>query len=237
MLNEVKTVTEISVYEPCDLGRRVKEAFHAAVAENSKLDPAVLSMEGMSGKKYRMFINNLVRSLGDTKYLEIGTWMGSTLCSAINRNSIRATAIDNWSEFGGPKQAFLENLRRFQTPQSYVNFLEQDFRSIDYSSLGKFRIYLFDGPHSARDHHDGITLAWPALETQFILIVDDWNLTQVRSGTMQALAELGAEIKYAIEIRTTLDGTHPPIYGRDSDWHDGYFISVLAKADGNEVSS
>jgi len=33
-----------------------------------------------------------------------------------------------------------------------------------------------------------------------------------------------------VEIRTTLDNTHAAVAFKESDWHDGYFISVLQKA-------
>jgi hypothetical protein len=199
------------------------------LAERSQIDEQILNIDGMSGKKYRRFINNLIRSLDDPKYLEVGSWAGSTLCSAINRNRVRATAIDNWSQFGGPKDKFLENLNRFRTPKAYVNLIEDDFRRVDFSSIGEFTTYLFDGPHDFEDQYDGLKLALPCLEPRFVYIVDDWNWPQVRNGTIRAISDLGIKIDYSIEIRTTLDGTHAPIAGRNSDWHNGYFISVLSK--------
>ena len=59
--------------------------------------------------------------------------------------------------------------------------------------------------------------AAPALTRQFILIIDDWNKA------------LNLSLKYSLEIRTTLDGTHGPVIGHLSDWHNGYFFSVLEK--------
>jgi hypothetical protein len=45
----------------------------------------------------------------------------------------------------------------------------------NFSVLGKFDVYFFDGPHHERDQYDGIATALPALERHFVLIVDDWN--------------------------------------------------------------
>ena len=81
-------------------------------------------MVGMSGGKYPHFINNLIRGLPNPSYLEVGCWTGSTLCSAISRNRVRATGIDNWSEFGGPKDQFLANVNRFKVPEAHVTFVE-----------------------------------------------------------------------------------------------------------------
>ncbi len=207
----------------------VKQALTDAGNSISRIDTDLLGLPGMSGRRYRMFINNLVASMKDCRYLEVGTWAGSTLCSAINNNDVRAVAIDNWSQFGGPKDVFFENLQRFKTPRAYVNFIENDFRQVDFESLGKFNVYLFDGPHEREDQYDGLYLAGPALEECFILIVDDWNWPPVRTGTEEAIHRCGLDYKLKVEIRTTLDDTHPSIAHEHSDWHNGYLIAVLTR--------
>ena len=190
----------------------------------------IYSIDGMSGKKYRFFINNLVRTVANPRYLEVGSWAGSTLCSAINGNNVIAVAIDNWSEFGGPKAAFTANVQRFQTPDAKVYFYEADFRRVDYAGMTtKFNIYLFDGPHEERDQYDGLALAVPCLEKQFVFIVDDWNWERVRSGTFAAIQKCNLNVLFSAEIRSTLNNSHPAVAGKDSDWHNGYYIAVLEK--------
>jgi predicted O-methyltransferase YrrM len=211
------------------LTAQVRHALAAASMGLSDMDPTVLDIRGMSGRKYRMFINNLIRGMDDARYLEVGTWAGSTLCSAISGNSVRAIAIDNWSEFGGPKDVFQENLKKFSSAESDVRFIESDFRKIDFGELGKFNVYLFDGPHSEQDQYDGIKLALPALDECFVLIIDDWNWERVRLGTARAIRDLGLEALYSVEIRSTLDNSHPTVIMENSDWHNGYFIAVLRK--------
>lgn len=208
----------------------VEKAFYQALDGAGRIDPAVLAMDGMSGRKYRLLINNLIEAIPDPRYLEIGTWAGSTLCSAINQNRVHATAIDNWSEFGGPKAQFISNLERFKTPGADVTFIESDFRKIDYASLGRFNVYMFDGPHTTADQYDGISLPLPALEDEFVLIVDDWNHGPAREGTLKALAALSLTVLHAFAIRTTLDGSHPTLARQASDWHNGYFIAVVSKS-------
>jgi hypothetical protein len=84
-------------------------------------------------------------------------------------------AIDNWTEFNGPFDRFFSNLTRFKRRNARVSFLETDFRKVEFTSIGKFNVSLFDGPHDAKDQRDGVILAQPALDDQFIMIVDDWN--------------------------------------------------------------
>ena len=105
----------------------------------------------------------------------------------------------------------------------------EDFRRVDFGRIGKSKDYLFDGPHAYQDQYDGLAYAWDALTDEFVFIVDDWNWEAVRAGTMDAIRDLGLEIALQIEVRTTQDNSHPEISGKQSEWHNGYFISVLRK--------
>lgn len=207
--------------------QQVAEALHRAKIGESNINSALLSYPGMSGHSYRRFINNLMSSLPAAHYLEVGTWLGSTLCSALNGNDATAVAIDNWAEFGGNKPQLFAALHEFVAPTSRVKFLEEDFRRVDYTKLNKANVFMFDGPHEARDQFDGIALALPALEDRFVLIVDDWNWDRVREGTFAALEKLKLSVLWSEEIRTTQDGTHPLVGGAETEWHNGYFISVI----------
>lgn len=210
-----------------ELSERVAKAF--ALVRASALPQDILQIEGFSGRSYRRFINNLIGLLPDPRYLEIGVWSGSTFCSAIYGNQVKATAIDNWSEFGGPSRIFQRRVERFKGESSDIDFIEADFRTIDYGALGPFNVYFFDGPHEEQDQYDGIRLPVPALDERFVLIIDDWNAAQVRAGTLTAIRDAELGIEYSIEIRTTEDDTYPARTGRDSLWHNGYFIAVMTK--------
>ncbi len=208
---------------------RLKEALGQAVVGSGRLPPEILAMDGMSGRHYRLFVNNLIAMVPDARYLEIGVWQGSTLVSAIHQNPVRAFAIDNWSQYRGPAGAFFTNLGRFKGETAAVSFLDSDFRAVDFATIGRFNVYLFDGPHTAQDHYDGITLALPALDEQFVLIIDDWNWLPVREGTVEAITASGLRLDFTAQIRTTSDDTHPEVGGAASEWHNGYFIAACSK--------
>jgi methyltransferase family protein len=211
------------------LQRLVTSAFSRALAGDSKLPQAIRDIEGMSGQVYRSFINNLIERHPDARYLEIGSWAGSTATAALYGNRAKCVCIDNWSQFGGPKEAFFVNIAKVRSDAIDFSFIEQDFRSVDFNSLGAFNIYMFDGPHNERDQYDGIMLAQPALDRSHILIVDDWNWEQVRDGTLRALVDTNCAIESWIEVRTTFDNSHPKVAFRGSDWHNGYFIAAIEK--------
>jgi hypothetical protein len=191
----------------------VAAAFDSALAEVRHPAPAFLDLEGMSGRRYRLFANALIQNIPNPRYLEVGVWAGSTLCSAIVGNSVRAVAIDNWSQFGGPRERLLENLARFAA-LSEVRLIECDFRAVPFGNQGRFNVYLFDGPHSEADQYDGLSLALPALDPEFVYIVGDWNWAEVRTGTRKAIEDLGLQIAHSIEVRTTTDNTHLIIHIR-----------------------
>jgi hypothetical protein len=204
-------------------------AFERALARESEVSDHVLSLPGMSGKCYRMFINNLVRLVYKPRYLEVGSWAGSTACSVIEKNVVSVLCIDNWSLFGGPKDAFFSNVESVRDNRVQFRFIESDFRAVDISEIGAFNIYLFDGPHEERDQYDGLALYDAALDDDLFFIVDDWNWPNVRKGTVNAIRDTGFNIDFVIEVRTTQNNEHASIHGAAGDWHNGYFLSKVSR--------
>ncbi|MVA55290.1 class I SAM-dependent methyltransferase [Agrobacterium vitis] len=162
-------------------GVALRHAFFQAWRLDSKLPLWIRQMEGGSGRKYRYLVNNLFEQLSGSRYLEIGSYKGSTLCSAGFGNILQATCVDHWQEFGGKKE-FEEHTNRLSkvSPGLNLTVIESDFRTIDFAKIGKFDVFCFDGPHAEIDHYDGLVLAVPALEQEFVLIVDDWNMASVQ---------------------------------------------------------
>jgi hypothetical protein len=220
-------VTQGTVQHP--YADAVERALELALAGDGKLPPAILDLEGMSGRKYRRFINALIANISEPRYLEIGCYMGSTACAAIYGNGVVATLIDNWSEFGGPKEEFQRNIALASSRRTKLRIIEQDFRTTDPASIGSHNVYLFDGPHKEADQYDGVMRMQSALYDDYVLIVDDWNWPEVRKGTVRALADLKATVSLRVEIRTTRDDSCPYISQKNSDWHNGYFVACISK--------
>jgi len=55
-------------------------------------------------------------------------------------------------------------MERVRSPTVDFRFIESDFRAVDYSAIGRFNVYLFDGPHQEQDQYDGIMVARTALD-------------------------------------------------------------------------
>jgi Methyltransferase domain len=210
-------------------GQILEQSFLSAMEYDTKLSEQVLNMPGMSGKKYRTLINRLIEKTSDARYLEIGSWKGSTACSAMYGNTVNLICIDNFtftdSNGGFHIDELVDNINNVITDDIEVNIFDIDFRKVDYSAIGKFNVYFYDGPHDEKDQYDGVVLVQPALDNTFTLIVDDWNGPEVQRGTFNAIKNLNLEILCSIEIKV-IDPTESNEF---SDWHFGYFISVLKK--------
>jgi hypothetical protein len=228
----------ITVSRGCDLTEIVKQAFDDARNGRGDLDPGVYGINGFCGRKHRLLANNLVARIPNPRYLEIGIFMGATLCAAISGNAVFALGIDNWSEYGGPENEawrnaaeFYRNLAAARGPRSVVTILEQDFRTAPIESFGRFNIGFYDGSHSEEDQYDGARIVLRGLQPRAILMVDDWNWTQVRDGTSRALRDENAHIDFMIEVRTTQDDSlvGSEGFGGMSDWHNGLMVAVVSK--------
>lgn len=206
---------------------KVKTALEDALADKHKLSKFIQDMEGMSGQVYRKFINNLISSIDDARYLEVGSLKGSTSCSAMYNNKVKISCIENWH--WNYRELFLENTSKVVNENIDFQLIEKDFRHVDYSNIGKYNVYMFDGPHSARDQYDGVFYAQSALDETHILIVDDWNWPDVQKGTWSALKFLNHEVIATLDVFTTTDGSYPKIADHFSDWHNGYFVAVIRK--------
>jgi len=189
----------------------------------NNLPPSVLGLEGMSGPKYRQFANHLIRNVRDVRYLEIGIWHGSTSISAFynNReNILKHWLIDNWCEFGGPKDSFLNN---FQSILGYVpNAIEKDCFDIkpsDYE-INDVNIYFYDGWHTEESQRKAVEHYASCLTNPAILMVDDYDWAHVKNGTQQGLESTGLKVEYKKEIVGN---------GNSTGWHNGCVIMVVSK--------
>jgi hypothetical protein len=186
--------------------------------ETSKLPDNILSMEGMSGRRTRHFYNNIC-SIGGN-YLEIGCWKGSSTCSALYGNSVNATVIDNWSEFGDKSEEFFKNINPVIGKNKF-NFINSGSWEVDLKLIPKIDIYLYDGGNSAKDHEMALTYYKSVLADTFIYIVDDWAWKDVQAGTYKALENF--KVLYQKDIITE----------NSPEWWNGIGVFLLQHGTNN----
>jgi hypothetical protein len=191
----------------------------------SKITNDIINLEGMSSAKIRHLLNNMGNFPG-TRYLEIGCWKGSTFISALfhnKENIISASAIDNWSEFGGPYTEFQINCKKYITDIPYTFYLHDCFKVLPNTFIKeKINVYFYDGGHSTRDQANAFLFFNNVLDDVFIAMVDDWNWQQVRDGTFKAFDTLGYKVLYETSL--------PARFAGDKDlWWNGFYVAVIRK--------
>ena len=210
-----------------ELSSHINTSFEKAERGLSNITSDIVSMEGMTGTKTRHFYNNLLNR-PDTRYLEIGTWKGSSICSGMYGNHAMVVCIDNWSQFQGPKDIFLQNLNKYKGDNN-VTYIESDCFLVDVSTLPSFNIFMYDGDHSKEAHYKALIHYYSCMDDIFVYIVDDWNWQDVRDGTLQSIKDLSLTILYEKEIRLTYDNSVTPEPELSSGWWNGIYVAILQK--------
>jgi hypothetical protein len=197
----------------------------------SKLGQDILHLPGMTGSYTRHFYNNIC-SMPNTRYLEIGSWKGSSIAAAMCGNHMDVcVAVDNWSEFGGPKNEFIQVFNRYIGANN-ATFFENDCWNpslIETLKPNKFNVYMYDGYHSEEAQYKALVEYLPCLDDTFIWIVDDWNAPEVRNGTERALRDTGVKVLWSQQTRLTWDNSHTPMDLAKKTWWNGIAIFVIQK--------
>jgi hypothetical protein len=224
--------------EPVRLILHTASSLGKGIQKSSKLTDEMTQhsiLPGFTGKSFRHFLNSLCE-LKDCVYLEVGSYVGSSLVSSLHGNYDQikhAYAIDNWSEFNGgedPKKFFKKVLGSFipEYGEDKLTVIENDCFSVNLSEIKeKVNIYFYDGHHSKESHKKAFTYFNDVLCDTFIAVVDDWEKGAVKEGTREAFEELGYKILATWEIvppprEKRLD--HPEI-----NWWHGVSVSVVQK--------
>ena len=200
------------------LVKHVITCLNKANTFDTKLSKDVFDIEGMSGIKTRILYNELCSRPG-TIYLEVGSWKGSSICSAGYGNNAKLYCIENWSQFDGPSDEFYTNIKKFGLNPTVF---DEDFNTFDASKVSGITTYLYDGDHSYDAQKLAITKMWGSLTDESIIVVDDWNCAHdVKQATLDGLAEVGAEIIEQFEVQYSIGSDHK-LY--DPKWCEGGIV-------------
>lgn len=217
---------------------RVKESLEKAENLTSKLDYEVIDFTGMTSPKMKHFLNNIC-SYENVKYLEIGLGTGSTITSSLFKNEhVKSFASDIWltKKVGENGKEKFEEVYDYFLGEMRTKIFSGDCFTINPENFfegEKINVYLYDGGHEVEDHFKALEHFLPAMEKQFVLIVDDWNDDRVKKGTEQALKELPVNVLLKEERQAQLNTTSgwwgdvrtDPNVG----WWNGLLVLVLEK--------
>ncbi|MEZ0373448.1 MAG: class I SAM-dependent methyltransferase [Candidatus Sericytochromatia bacterium] len=148
-------------------------------------------------------------------YLNIGVWHGFTLLAGmLARPDGPCIGVDDFSEWGRPRMAFVERFARFKCEQH--RFFDMDYvkymRQVHKQPIG---VYCFDGPHRELDQSRGLELAHPYIAAGGLIFIDDSNEMRVKAPTL-AFVQNHPEYRVIANFGT-VSNTHPT-------WWNGLMI-------------
>jgi hypothetical protein len=172
----------------------------------------VCQVPRMSTFAVASIINDAVSRLSPgSAFVNVGVWNGFTLLSGMAGNAGRACiGVDNFSEFGGPREAFLARFERARAAGH--SFYDMDYR--DYFARqhdAPIGVYLYDGEHSYEQQLAGLELAEPFFARDCIILVDDINAEQPRQATADFLAARPGRYRVLLDQQTSANG-HPTFW-------------------------
>ncbi len=147
----------------------------------------------------------------DAAFVNVGVWHGFTFLTGMAGNADkRCIGVDDFSEFGGPRDAFL---RRFEHRRS----ARHEFHEMDYRAYfaerhqGPIGVYFYDGEHGYDNQLRGLEAAERFFAPGCVIVVDDTNLPEPRRATMDFVAARGSRYRVLFD-RTTAGNGHPTFW-------------------------
>ena len=120
-------------------------------------------------------------------YLNIGVWHGFTLFAGmLLAPEVPCVGVDNFSEFGGPRELFYQNWQRFCSGP-HQQFYELDYQAYFQTHTAPIGLYFYDGAHDYANQYQSLVLADPFLAPGALILVDDTNFEVPRQATLDFL--------------------------------------------------
>jgi len=144
-------------------------------------------------------------------FVNVGVWNGFTFLSGVAGNPDKiCVGIDNFSQFGGPRDAFGERFRRLKGPghQFHDGDYQEYFSRVHSGPIG---FYIYDGEHSYANQLRGLEVAEPFLAEGGIIFVDDTNWIEPWQATMDFVARSPYEYGILLD-RVTAGNAHPTFW-------------------------
>ena len=175
----------------------MKNAFAATEAGTSKLDEAVLKMDGITGRKSRMLYNNLGNTVGATVLIDVGAGNGASTAAFLNNNeNVSACVVDDWSLHGNCNE-FNGNVK-----SSNVTNLVASPENVDVTALPKANIVLYDSFYENGATERLIKKLSVAFADVCVLIVDDFNWSGIEQQTRDAISQITHDVIYEKVVKT-----------------------------------
>jgi predicted O-methyltransferase YrrM len=174
--------------------QKLHERMEAVLAGDfdHEYDEVLQALHCMSRGRVYAVINAVVSSMESSGlYVEVGTFQGGSLISALLGNKSRAIGVDSFSEFQQTNnyEQTLGNLEKFGVADRVTlkNMSYQEFFAGAPSDL-IINVYYYDGEHNAEGQYQGMEAAWSHLRPGSLIIVDDYSYREVNNAVNRFVA-------------------------------------------------
>ena len=147
----------------------------------------------------------------DEAFVNVGVWHGFTfLAGMVGNPTKRCVGVDNFSQFGGPRDDFIGRFERLRSDR-------HSFHDVDYVEYfsnihqGLIGFYIYDGGHGYDDQLRGLRIAEPFFSDSCIVLVDDTNWTEPRQATLDFISSSANQYRIILDA-TTHFNCHPTLW-------------------------
>lgn len=190
-------------------------------------------LSGLSSNRVRTLLNSIC-SDSTVKYLEVGAYLGSTFCAAIENNSIEAYAVDNWSTANlkpyKNKLTFIETASIDKFKENIINTNSNCVVKIVNKNClfastedvpSKINCVFYDGDHEYHQQLASLNAINNLVDNTFILILDDANFEGVVSSANKFIEQNKYTVLFERKILNDIED--------ETMWWNGLYILVLQK--------
>lgn len=208
----------------------ILESINASACGVSNFNESAFDISGLSSNRVRHLLNSLCSNEG-IKYLEIGSYLGSTFCAAIEGNELEAYAVDNWATDNlqpaeneteierASYQDFRENAKRYKG-DSKVRIINADCKNlVPEDFISKVNLVFYDGDHSYDGQLESLETIKDLVEDTFILILDDANFAGVVESAEQFVRQNNFSVLFEQKLLNAIES--------DRMWWNGLHILIL----------
>jgi predicted O-methyltransferase YrrM len=162
------------------------------LADIARFGEILEAVPGLAKPNNLALLNVAARCLGEGEsYVEVGTYHGTSLISAMVCNQGDFVAIDNWSMGDGSREQLEANLERYGLAGRPAILEGDAFETLRSGALEGRRVgvYYYDNGHEYDQQLDGMRLVEPYLASPSLLIVDDTDWERVERAVDDYLSQ------------------------------------------------
>jgi len=184
-------------------------------------EPVLAGMHCMSRPRVYAVLNACVSAMDPGElYVEVGTYQGGSLISALLGNEARAIGVDSFGEFKQTNnyEITTNHLSAFGVLDRVTlhNMRFQEYFFAHHPVDRKIQVYYYDGAHDYQTQLAGMEAAWDFLQKGSILLVDDYTYPEVSRAINQFVANHVDQVKFQFVML--------PIENVDDTWWNGCVV-------------